>query len=61
MQIKPQYFLYEVLLSRIRVFPLLAYDASNVIAGVTANEAKSLESYTEALSLLETEGKIHLV
>ena len=61
MQIKPQYFLYEVLLSRIRVFPLLAYDASNVIAGVTANETKSLENYTEALSLLETEGKIHLV
>ncbi len=60
MQIKPQYFLYEVLLSRIRVFPLLAYDASNVIAGVTVNEAKSLENYTEALSLLETEGKIHL-
>ena len=26
MQIKPQYFMYEVLLNRIRIFPLLAYD-----------------------------------
>ncbi len=59
MQIKPQYFLYEVLLNRIRVFPLLAYDASNVIAGVTVNEAQSLDSYNEALSLLEAEGKIY--
>ena len=44
MQIKPQYFLYEVLLSRIRVFPLLAYDASNIINGLEANEAQSLSS-----------------
>jgi Kae1-associated kinase Bud32 len=59
MQIRPQYFLYEVLLNRIRVFPLLAYDASNVIAGLTINEAQSLGSYNEALSQLEAEGKIH--
>jgi Kae1-associated kinase Bud32 len=59
MQIKPQYFLYEVLLNRIRVFPLLAYDASNVIAALTVNEAQSLGSYNEALRQLEAEGKIH--
>ena len=59
MQIRPQYFLYEVLLNRIRVFPLLAYDASNVIAGLTINEAQSLDSYKEALSQLEAEGKIY--
>jgi tRNA A-37 threonylcarbamoyl transferase component Bud32 len=59
MQIRPQYFLYEVLLNRIRVFPLLAYDASNVIAGLTINEAQSLDSYDEALSQLEAEGKIY--
>jgi Kae1-associated kinase Bud32 len=59
MQIKPQYFLYEVLLNRIRVFPLLAYDASNVIARLAINEAQSLDSYNEALSQLEEEGKIY--
>jgi Kae1-associated kinase Bud32 len=59
MQIRPQYFLYEVLLNRIRVFPLLAYDASNAIAALTVNEAQSLDSYNEALSQLEAEGKIH--
>ena len=30
-QIQPQYFLYEVLLNRVRIFPLLAYDASKVV------------------------------
>ncbi len=33
-QIKPQYFMYEVLLNRIRVFPLLAYDISNLVNGL---------------------------
>jgi len=60
MKIKPQYFLYEVLLNRIRVFPLLAYDASEVVAGLTVNESKSLDGYNEALSILEKEGEVHL-
>ena len=58
MQIKPQYFLYEVLLSRIRVFPLLAYDANKIINGLEANEAQSLNTYNEALRQIEIEGKI---
>jgi Kae1-associated kinase Bud32 len=58
MQIKPQYFLYEMLLNRVRVFPLLAYDASKVIAGITVNEEESLGSYNEALGELEAEGQI---
>ena len=29
-QIKPQYFMYEVLSNRIRVFPLIAYDVANL-------------------------------
>ena len=37
-QIKPQYFMYEVLLNRIRVFPLLTYDTSNLMNGLTLNE-----------------------
>lgn len=55
-QIKPQYFMYEVLLNRIRVFPLLAYNASDVINGLNVEE--SLESYKEALKILEMEGKV---
>jgi len=58
MQIKPQYFLYEVLLNRIRVFPFLTYDISNLVNGLTLNESESLESYKEALNQLETEEKI---
>jgi len=60
MKIKPQYFLYEVLLNRIRVFPLLAYDASEVVAGLTLNESRSLDRYNEALSMLEKAGEVHL-
>ena len=60
MQIKPQYFLYEVLFSRVRVFPLLAYDFSNVITALTSNEAEALESYNEAIKQLEDEGEICL-
>ncbi|MGD0994833.1 MAG: RIO1 family regulatory kinase/ATPase [Candidatus Bathyarchaeia archaeon] len=58
-QIKPQYFMYEVLLSRIRVFPLLAYDLSNVLNGLALNEDDALGSYNEALRQLEAEGKIY--
>jgi Kae1-associated kinase Bud32 len=58
MQIKPQYFLYEVILSRIRVFPLLAYEASNIIKGLEINEVESLNTYSQALRQLEIEGKI---
>jgi Kae1-associated kinase Bud32 len=57
-QIKPQYFMYEVLLNRIRVFPLLAYDAANLVNGLTLNEAENLGSYNKALRQLEAEGKI---
>ncbi|HYA77750.1 MAG TPA: RIO1 family regulatory kinase/ATPase [Verrucomicrobiae bacterium] len=58
MQIKPQYFMYEVLLNRIRVFPLLAYDAANLVNGLTLNQAENFGSYNKALRQLEVEGKI---
>ncbi len=58
-QIKPQYFMYEVLLNRIRVFPLLAYSASSVLNGLTINEDEALGSYNEALKILESEGKVY--
>ncbi len=57
-QIKPQYFLYEVLFSRIRISPLLTYDASILVNGLQLNETEFLSPYNEALKLLETEEKI---
>jgi len=60
-QIKPQYFMYEVLLNRIRVFPLLAYDLSDLVNGLTLNETESLGSYNEALRQLEAEEKINFL
>ena len=60
-QIKPQYFMYEVLLNRIRVFPLLAYALSDLVNGLTSNETESLGSYNEALRQLEAEGKVNFL
>jgi hypothetical protein len=59
MQIKPQYFLYEAVLSRIRVFPLISYDTSNLINGLIDNEAGFLASYNEALKQLGKEGEVY--
>jgi Kae1-associated kinase Bud32 len=58
-QIKPQYFMYEVLLNRIRVFPLLAYDSAALFNGLKLNEAENLGSYNKALKQLEAEEKIY--
>jgi len=60
--VKPQYFMYEVMLSRVRVFPPLAYGLSNFMNGVTLKkEAESvLRGYIEALNQLEKEKKITL-
>lgn len=57
-QIKPQYFMYEVFSSRIRVFPLLNYEIADLTTVLTDNEEETLKGYTEALKRLETEGKI---
>ncbi len=58
-QIKPQYFMYEVLLNRIRIFPLLSYNAEDLVKGLTLNEAENLISYNNALRQLEAEEKIY--
>jgi Kae1-associated kinase Bud32 len=57
-QIKPQYFLYEVYLNRIRVFPLLAYDLAGLMGCLEQNEDQELSGYKNALQQLEAEGKI---
>ncbi len=57
-QIKPQYFLYEIVFSRIRIFPLLTYDPSILVNGLQSKEAEFLRPYNEALKQLESEEKI---
>jgi tRNA A-37 threonylcarbamoyl transferase component Bud32 len=60
MQIKPQYFLYEVMLNRMRVFPLLAYELSHMLEGCKLkNEAEAMQTYLVALQHLEAEEKIN--
>jgi tRNA A-37 threonylcarbamoyl transferase component Bud32 len=56
LQLKPQYFLYDVLINRIRVFPLFAYELSDMLEGsALRDEEKALKSYNEALNQLERE------
>ncbi len=57
-QIKPQYFMYEVFSNRIRVFPLMAYDIANLTSCLQQNEEQALSGYNKALKQLEDEEKI---
>jgi len=59
MQIKPQFFLYDILLKRLRFFPLLAYEMSDRIeSNILKGEEKALKSYKDALTQLKDEGLI---
>ena len=59
MQIKPQFFLYDILRKRLRFFPLLAYEMSDKLEGnILKGEEKVLKSYRDALTQLDAEGFI---
>jgi Kae1-associated kinase Bud32 len=62
LHIKPQYFMYEVILNRVRIFPPLAYGFSNFINGVAPEKEVELvfQGYIEALKELEKEEKVIL-
>ena len=62
LHIKPEYFMYEVMLNRVRIFPPLAYGLSNFINGsAPRKEVESVfQGYIEALTQLEKEKKIVL-
>jgi tRNA A-37 threonylcarbamoyl transferase component Bud32 len=61
MKIKPQYFLYETILNRLRVFPLLSYEFSGFLKGIRLrNESESLEIYQSVLQRLSSEGIISI-
>jgi tRNA A-37 threonylcarbamoyl transferase component Bud32 len=58
--IKPEYFMYQALLSRARLFPLMVRDVSDFLKeGLRTSETeKTLSGYLEALKELQTEGSI---
>jgi tRNA A-37 threonylcarbamoyl transferase component Bud32 len=60
MRLKPEYFMYEVMLNRVRVFPPMAYGTSHFLCG-DANPGKIefvLRGYLEALSQLSKKGAV---
>jgi tRNA A-37 threonylcarbamoyl transferase component Bud32 len=61
-KIKPEYFMYEVLLNRVRVFPPLAACTSNFMRDSEHGEKPNppLTGYVEALAQLEKEGKVRM-
>ena len=61
MRIKPEYFMYEVMLNRVRVFPPMAYSAAPFLSR-EANKEKAeavLRGYLEALKNLEKTGGVN--
>jgi tRNA A-37 threonylcarbamoyl transferase component Bud32 len=60
LHIKPEYFMYEVVLNRVKIFPPLAYGLSNFLNGaVPRKEVEGVfQGYMEALKQLEKEKKI---
>jgi tRNA A-37 threonylcarbamoyl transferase component Bud32 len=58
-RIKPEYFMYEVMLNRVRVFPPLANSISDLSGAAAArNFAPVLQGYIKAVEQLEIEKKI---
>jgi Kae1-associated kinase Bud32 len=62
LHIKPEYFMYEVIMNRVRIFPPLSYGTSNFMNGKAPKEEVKtvLQGYTEALNQLEKANKIVL-
>ena len=62
LHIKPKYFMYEVMLNRVRIFPPLSYGLSNFMNGTTSEQEveSAFHGYMEALKQLEKEKKIVL-
>ncbi|MGE5637765.1 MAG: AarF/UbiB family protein [Chloroflexota bacterium] len=62
LHIKPEYFMFEVLLNRVRVFPPLAECVSNFMQDTkTRNKPNpTLDGYMQALAILEKEAKVKM-
>jgi hypothetical protein len=61
-QIQPEYFMYEVMLNRVRVFPPMAYGAAHFLCGEARKDqvGRVLRGYTEALGQLKNAGVIDI-
>ncbi len=59
-RIKPEYFMYEVMLNGVRVFPPMAYGTSYILCGDAKSEKVEfvLKGFIEGLRQLEKEGVI---
>ena len=53
MKIDPRYFLYEVVSNRVRVFPLLTYELTDLTRSITQTEEQVLKTYHIALRQLQ--------
>jgi hypothetical protein len=62
LRIKPEYFMYEVMMNRVRAFPPLANCVSNFMRDAQRRKQSdpTLHGYVEALRQLETEKKVLL-
>ncbi|XES78288.1 MAG: lipopolysaccharide kinase InaA family protein [Candidatus Bathyarchaeia archaeon] len=62
LRIKPEYFMYEVLLNRVRVFPPMAYGSSYILCEEANREKTSfiLSGYMDALRQLHNDGPLTL-
>lgn len=62
LRIKPEYFMYEVMLNRVRVFPPLANCVSNFMQGarLRSETNPTLDGYLDALGQLSNEKKVIL-
>ncbi len=62
LRIKPEYFMYEVLLNRVRLFPPMAYGSSYILCGEANREKVDfvLNGYMEALRQLHNDGILTL-
>jgi tRNA A-37 threonylcarbamoyl transferase component Bud32 len=60
LHIKPEYFMYEVVLNRVKIFPPLAYGLSSFLNGAAPKKEveRVFQGYMEALKQLEKEKKI---
>ena len=58
-RVRPEYFMYEAILSRIRIFPPLAFCAAHLL-DLERAYPETLESYRESLNQLEAEKEIIL-
>ena len=59
-RIKPEYFMYEIMMNRVRVFPPLAYGTSHLLSGKSTQKiSRVLQGYLQAIEILDTYDVLH--